>query len=132
MEGSGLKPMEDYVAFYDSTMARFWSLTSRGRSGLRALLAEQSCGTLLSDRELEQLGCLFPDRRFGDTIFVLNQGQLIVPSYMGRKPIAGMHGYLPDAPASSASLLSSAVPGRKVDAITDMYELMRSDVSRGT
>jgi hypothetical protein len=55
---------------------------------------------------------------------------LIVPSDMGEKPLAAMHGYHPDAPHSYAALMSNVadVPD-DVTAIPHLYGLMRRDAS---
>ena len=60
--------------------------------------------------ELAELGTLFPDRYFGELIFLVEEGVLIVPSHMGERPIRAMHGYHPDAPHSYASLLTNYTP----------------------
>jgi hypothetical protein len=81
----------------------------------------------MPDAELEELGTLFPDRHFGELIFLVEEGVLIVPSHMGERPIRAMHGYHPDAPHSYASLLTnySDVPDT-VTAIPHVYGLMTS------
>jgi hypothetical protein len=70
-------------------------------------------GRILPDAELEELGALFPDRYFGELIFLVEEGVLIVPSHMGERPIRAMHGYHPDAPHSYASMLTSYSDARK-------------------
>jgi hypothetical protein len=81
--------------------------------------------------ELEELGALFPDRYFGELIFLVEEGVLIVPSHMGERPIRGMHGYHPDAPHSYASLLTnySEVP-EGITAIPHTYHLMAAQAER--
>jgi hypothetical protein len=53
-------------------------------------------GRVLTDPELEKLGCRFDDDSYGDTIFLVDPGYLILPSFMGKEPVAAMHGYHPD------------------------------------
>jgi hypothetical protein len=79
----------------------------------------------MADEELEQLGTLFPDRYFGELIFLVSEGVLIVPSHMGERPIRAMHGYHPDAPHSYAALMTNhdRVP-EDITAIPDVYKLM--------
>jgi predicted AlkP superfamily pyrophosphatase or phosphodiesterase len=125
IEPLGLKMGEDYAVVYDSTMARFWFFSDRARQAVTACLATVREGRILPDRELAELGALFPDRYFGELIFLVEEGVLIVPSHMGERPIRAMHGYHPDTPHSYASLLTNYpdVP-EGVTAIPHVYQLM--------
>jgi hypothetical protein len=109
-------------------MARFWFLNARARREVTACLAQVPQGRILPDAELRKLGALFPDRYFGEMIFLMNEGVLIVPSHMGERPIRAMHGYHPAAPHSYAALLSNQrdIPA-DIKNITDMYKLMVRD-----
>lgn len=114
----------DYVAAFDSTMARFWARSAAAARLLPEFLGGAPGGRLLTDSELEALGCDFPGRRYGELIFLMDPGHLIVPSHMGLTPIRGMHGYHPDHPDSDAALLSTHAPEREVRSICDFHELM--------
>jgi len=114
----------DYVAALDSTMARFWLRSEAAARLLPEALAEVDGGRVLSESELTQLGCDFPGRRYGELIFLMDPGLLIVPSHMGLKPIRGMHGYHPDHPDSDAALLSSHEPAFEPESICDFHGLM--------
>jgi hypothetical protein len=114
----------DYVAALDSTMARFWLRSDAAARLLPGALATVDGGRLLSEAELAQLGCDFPGQRYGELIFLMEPGKLIVPSHMGRKPIRGMHGYHPDHPDSDAVLLASHEPARRPETICDFHGLM--------
>ena len=57
--------------------------------------------------ELRQLRAFFADRYFGELIFLVKEGVLIVPSHMGERPIRAMHGYHPSDKHSYASLLTN-------------------------
>jgi predicted AlkP superfamily pyrophosphatase or phosphodiesterase len=124
----------DYLAVYDSTMARFWFFSERGRSEITGLVHKLDCGRVLSDDELRQLGILFPDRRYGELIFLLDPGWLLSHSDFngpGWKP-AGMHGYHPDDPYSDAIFLSNRRPTAEVRTITDVYRCMHDVLASGT
>lgn len=125
IDALGLKVHEDYAVVYDSTMARFWFFNPQARKKITHCLRSTPCGEILSDAELTDLGTLFPDRYFGELIFLMQEGSLIVPSHMGERPIRAMHGFHPDAPHSYASLLTNRpnVPAG-INAIPDMYKLM--------
>jgi len=123
-----LKVGEDYAVVYDSTMARFWFLKPGVRDQIASCLQGVPEGRILADAELDELGALFPDRYFGELIFLVREGVLIVPSHMGARPIRAMHGYHPADKHSYAALCTNM---REVDqavqAIPDMFNLMRSE-----
>jgi len=97
----------DYVVVYDSTMARFWFFNDRTRQLITAALQGVPEGRIVPDDELRQLRAFFPDRYFGELIFLVKEGVLIVPSHMGERPIRAMHGYHPSDQHSYASLLTN-------------------------
>ncbi len=95
----------DYLAFLDSTMVRVWGNARAVNSAREGLGAD---GRLLSDDEMRALGCWFPQHEYGDAVLLANPGVLIVPSFMGSKPIAAMHGYHPDDAYSKGCFMSDA------------------------
>ena len=119
---------KDYAVVYDSTMARFWFFNEAARRTVTEKLQKIPEGNIVSDTELERLHCLFPDRYFGELIFLMREGVLIVPSHMGERPIRAMHGYHPDEKHSYAALLTNqaAIP-ESITAIPHIYELMIRD-----
>jgi predicted AlkP superfamily pyrophosphatase or phosphodiesterase len=123
-----LRPSEDYAVVYDSTMARFWFFNERARNEVTARLNRVPEGRILPDSELKRLRTFFPDYHFGQLIFLVKEGVLIVPSDMGERPIRAMHGYHPDDPQSYAALCSnvSDIPD-EIEAIPDVFRLMTRD-----
>jgi hypothetical protein len=118
----------DYAVVYDSTMARFWFFNDRARQLISKKLRGIEDGRIMSDAELKRLRCLFPDRYFGELIFLVDEGTLIVPSDMGERPIRAMHGYHPSEPQSYAALLTNqAGLPEGIRAIPDIYKLMVRD-----
>ena len=97
----------DYVAFYDSTMARFWWREPRARDAIRSALAAEPRGQWLSGERLAREGVAFPDARFGEDVFLLEPGALLVPSFMGRERLAAMHGYDPAHPDMAGILAAN-------------------------
>jgi len=123
IEKLGLKMPEQYLAVYDSTMARYWFFDESARVAVGSLLEHASCGRILSDQELERLGILFPDRRYGELIFLLDPGWLFARSDfngVGWQP-AGMHGYHPSDNQSDAIYLSNKTPVTNPKTILDVY-----------
>lgn len=131
IEPLGLKMGRDFAVVYDSTMARFWFFSDEARRLVTDCLLGIPEGRILSDSELQDLGALFLDRYFGELIFLVEEGVLIVPSHMGERPIRAMHGYHPDALHSYASLLTnySEVPDG-ITAIPHTYQLMTEQAER--
>jgi predicted AlkP superfamily pyrophosphatase or phosphodiesterase len=134
VESLGFSMPKDYLAVYDSTMARFWFFSDGARREVTALLATLPCGRILPDDEVRRLGILFPDRRYGEMIFLLHPGWLITASdfkVRGWTP-AGMHGYHPDDPYSDAVFLSNRRPEQELRTIADVYQVMREAAEAGS
>jgi hypothetical protein len=123
-----LRMGRDYAVVYDSTMARFWFFNPLARSLIIECLGGIRQGRILPDDELDQMGVLFPDRYFGELIFLVKEGVLIVPSHMGERPIRAMHGYHPSDKHSYAALMTNqrAIP-EEIAAIPDIFKLMKRD-----
>ncbi len=123
----GFAVPKDYLVLYDSTMARLWFFSDDARESITGRLKELDCGHILDDGELKDLGVYFPDRRFGEVIFLMKPGCLINPSHMGNKAPSGMHGFHPDDDASHASLLATNDCG-EVEDVTGFFTLMQNAV----
>ncbi|MBC7981049.1 MAG: alkaline phosphatase family protein [Armatimonadetes bacterium] len=116
---------KDYAVVYDSTMARFWFFNERARQAISAALKTVPQGRILPDSELAAMKALFEDRYFGELIFLVKEGVLIVPSHMGERPIRAMHGYHPTDKHSYAALLTNQTElPVQVNAIPEIFKLM--------
>jgi hypothetical protein len=105
MERLGFRLGRDYLAFFDSTMARAWG-DERALAAMAEAMGGQ--GRRLGDDELRALGCHFPGGEYGRAVFLADPGVLIVPSFMGSRVIAAMHGYHPDDAFSRGCFMSTA------------------------
>lgn len=130
IDALGLRVGKDYNVVYDSTMARFWFFNVEARDSILAALNQVPEGRILTEPELKTLRAHFSDARFGETIFLVKEGVLIVPSHMGERPIRAMHGYHPHDPQSYATLFSSRddVPPH-VTHIPHIHRLMEQAVA---
>jgi predicted AlkP superfamily pyrophosphatase or phosphodiesterase len=128
VERLGLEYGKDYVAFYDATMARVWFLNDAAREKITALLAGHAQGRILPDEELKQLGVYFEDHIYGDLVFLMNSALQIVPSFMGNKRVAGLHGFHPKDADSYAMLLSNRPLPANVSRIHQIHDLMVREV----
>jgi hypothetical protein len=97
----------DYLPFFDSTFARFWWRAARAREAVRERLEALGRGHWLGDEELRREGAWFPSRDYGEDVFLLDPGWLMLPSFMGSRPLRGMHGYSPSHPQMRAALYSN-------------------------
>ncbi len=128
VQATGLKYGQDYVAVYDSTTARFWYLRDGAREHIEAALAQEPRGRLLDDDTLHAWGVDFPGRRYGHRFWLADPGVLIVPSHMGLRPIAGMHGYAPDDPDSVAFYGTNATDAPRPAGLADLKDVFLSEL----
>ncbi|MEI8139612.1 MAG: alkaline phosphatase family protein [bacterium] len=119
---------KDYVAFYDATMARVWFLNDLARVKITALLSSHSQGRIMPDEELKSLGVYFEDHLYGDLVFLMNSSLQIVPSFMGNKRVAGLHGFHPKDADSFATLLSNRSIPEEVRRIHHIHSLMMREI----
>lgn len=121
----GLKYGRDYIAVWDSTMARFWFHSEDARRTATAWLAAQKDGEILTDERLAGYGCLFPDRKYGELFYLLPSGSLFVPSFLNQRKVTAMHGYAPEHPDSAAAWLSNSET-LPVSALMDIFPVMKA------
>jgi len=128
IESLGLEWNKDYVAFYDSTMARFWFLDDQARAPILEALTNHPKGRILPDEELKELGVWFDDGQYGDLVFLMDSGIQMVPSFMGAKACKGMHGYHPSAADSHASISSNRPIPPDITKIQHIHQLMLNEL----
>ena len=130
IDALGLQIGKDYNVVYDSTMARFWFFNKDARQRITHALSTVNEGRIVPDSELKAMRTWFEDGRFGELIFLVREGTLIVPSHMGERPIRAMHGYHPHDAQSYATLFSSTpdVP-TDITHIPDIHRLMAQAIA---
>ncbi|MHB8384577.1 MAG: alkaline phosphatase family protein [Candidatus Binataceae bacterium] len=131
IEALGFSMPKDYLSVYDSTMARYWFFNDAARNAILGELGRTKCGRILDDSELERLGILFPDRRYGEVVFLLDPGWLLATSDFngnGWHPV-GMHGYHPSDSHSDAIFLSNRNPRQQMSTIADIYPCLEEAAS---
>ena len=108
IESLGLRFGRDYVAAWDSTMVRFWFPESSSvRTTVTDWLQQHGEGRIIPEAELKTLGCHFPDGRYGELIYLLNNGIIFAPSFMNQRRVPGMHGFHPSESDSAACWLTN-------------------------
>ena len=119
----------DYIAFFDSTMARFWWRDPAARAHVRSALEALRGGRWLDDAALGAAGALFGAREYGEDIYLLDPGMLMVPSFMGDTAVAAMHGYDPSHPDMAALLMSNRPIPEFVRHLTDVRAFLESEMA---
>jgi hypothetical protein len=119
---------DDYLGFFDSTMARFWWRTRGARERVREALPDGPDGRWLDDAALEREGCRFAAREYGDDVYLLAPGRLMVPSFMGSSPVKAMHGYDPAHPDMAALLYSNRPVPESVRHLRDVRGWLESEL----
>ena len=132
IEGLGLEFGKDYVAMYDSTMARFWFNNDDARLMVTQSLKDVPEGRIVSDAELKAMHVPHEDQKFGELFFLMDPGMLINPSFMGLNVIPGMHGYDPRDKHSYATILSNQPIGDDINSITDIRKTMERELSHAS
>jgi Type I phosphodiesterase / nucleotide pyrophosphatase len=122
---------KDYTAVYDSTMARFWYFNDKARTKILAALGKIPQSSILEEDYLRKHGVWFEDKMFGETYLMMDPGVQIEPCDMGRKALAGMHGFAPEHPDSMASFLSSEpVDNMEINWVGDYFQVMKSKIEK--
>ena len=105
MEKRGFRVGREYLAFFDSTMARSWG-EPRVADAMADVVGDM--GQHLDAHQLRAFGCHFPGGEYGIDVFLARPGVLIVPSFMGATRIAAMHGYHPEDRFSVGCFMTTA------------------------
>jgi len=130
-ESAGFSFPRDYAAVWDSTMARFWFPGGDAiREEICDWLRRRPEGRILTPEELESWGCYFPDHRYGEIFFLLNNGAIFAPSFMNRRSVPGMHGFDPREPDSRACWLTTHPCEHTPSQIHEIYHVMRAAAER--
>jgi hypothetical protein len=117
---------KDYVAVWDSTMARFWFTSDQAKTAITELLNSATEGRIVTAAELQKWRCDFEDARYGELFYLLNPSVLFVPSFLNMSLVPGMHGYAPEDKDSAACWLSNFETETEVNRLEDIYPVMQA------
>lgn len=106
LKKTGLVLEKDYLCFLDSTQARFWFFNAAAKKKIIDLLRTFPDGKILTAADLKRLRSCFKHNKFGELIFVVNDGVGIFPNFFQHgNPCKGLHGYLPEVEGNWAKLI---------------------------
>ena len=72
LESLGFSVPKDYLALFDSTMARFWFFNDEARRAVTDCLSNLPCGHWVSEQDSRTFGIDFDHQGFGEAIFMMN------------------------------------------------------------
>lgn len=118
-----------YLYFSDATLLRVWVFDRDLLGTIGAYLNDLEFGRIVSEEERRRYGLV--SERFGDFIFVLNEGLAFRPSTFARNIPRAMHGYHPELPSQRALLV---LFGREVACgnptrMNDLFQLQKGLLS---
>ena len=132
-----LKSGEDVLYFLDSTMVRFWELTDRARQDLGDTLRKSQAfgnrGAWMNISMARHFHAPWPDRRYGDHLWLADAGVLVFPDFYHRiTPCKGMHGYDPRLPESQGICIhwGDGVPAKSHSRIplTSVFDVLKGSL----
>jgi len=123
LKSTSLTLEKDFLYFIDSTQVRFWFFNERAREIVVDVLKSVHHGNMLSEADLDRLHFRFDHNKFGELIFVANDGVGFFPNFFQRSnPCKGLHGYLPEVQANWAKLIITGCGTS--DAMTEPAEMV--------
>lgn len=132
---NGLILGDDYAYFLDSTMLRVWYFNDKAKitleNELRSNLILRGNGVFVDEKIAIEEEIPFPDKRYGDTLWLANMGVLIFPDFFHTdKPYKGMHGYNVDDISSKGTCIVSSDNPEYINNIklTDVYSILKREL----
>jgi Type I phosphodiesterase / nucleotide pyrophosphatase len=117
--------------FVDSTMVRFWGDGPALDQARVQLERAKWPGRWLTTDDLRARRSPTDGSRYGDAIFVADEGTLFAPSFLGGK-VAGMHGYDLGTSSTFSALASDKPIPDEVSSITSVAGVVRRTLGVGT
>jgi predicted AlkP superfamily pyrophosphatase or phosphodiesterase len=129
IDSLGMAYGHDYHAVYDPTMAFFWFESKSVKSIILDKLHELRHCKILSLKEKKDFGINFSDRRYGETIALVDPGFQISPNDVLSKPLPAMHGYDPNHSDSLGACLSTQPISPSPNHVRDFFGIMADFVA---
>ena len=111
LKQAGLWKRLRHNTIISSTLAQMQITDSGLRNDVVAALTESGCGEAIPFERFSEFG-ISPDRSWGDLVFALEEGTVILPNhFQGRRTVRGMHGYAASSQDSSRPMALAYGPG---------------------
>ena len=114
---------DTYLYFIDSTMLRVWTFDTRGKIEIESHLNKLNFGKIVNPEERVRYG--IASKKFGNIIFLLNEGAVFNPGFFGRKLPKAMHGYCPELESQKGLVFSNQILNRTEYATTELFTLLK-------
>lgn len=114
----------ELVVFFDSLYLSYWTDNQKVKSRLENMLSSLP-GNILSESQRREAGVL--DSRFGDGIFLLNEGHGFCPNFFGFRPLKAYHGYEPQLKKSRGVLATNVMINSNLKNI-DVFNILNSSI----
>lgn len=125
-----LRRLPNCRVFVDSTMLRAWG-NDRQLSELRIALEREGWpGTWLQDDALRQRQVPVDRPTYGNAMFVLEQGAIFSPSFLGGA-VKGMHGYDVTTPSAFAALASDTPVDPSLTSLLSIAPVVKRQLGLG-
>jgi predicted AlkP superfamily pyrophosphatase or phosphodiesterase len=106
-----------YLVALDATMIRFWYFDEAGKIEIRNWLKDKQYGHFLTGKEISNLRINFKHNKWGDDIFLLDQGYSIFPNFMSWAKPKAMHAYHPKYKEQRGTFIIHGISCRDIDEI---------------
>jgi predicted AlkP superfamily pyrophosphatase or phosphodiesterase len=126
LEQHGFRLGHDYIAFINSTITSLW-FNHGYQKEIVDLLNRCEFGRVLTHEERIRYHLDFHDRKYGDEIFVVDEGVELIPNFISLawKPNFGMHGFDPICSSTKAFLIGSERNPSQLKNVVDIYGILK-------
>jgi len=112
-----------YLYFVDSTMLRVWTFCERKKVEIEEFLNALDFGIVLDEKK--RLDYAISSKEFGDIIFLLNEGIVFNPGFMGHRMPKSMHGYWPELESQKGILFTNKCLNKPEYAAKEVFGVLR-------
>ncbi|MBK8171124.1 MAG: alkaline phosphatase family protein [Sandaracinaceae bacterium] len=127
---STVRELGDIRVFVDSTMLRIWGDDRQVAKARKVIDSAHFPGNFFDAHALRERHAPTEGAPYGDAMFVLDEGVIFAPSYVGGK-VAGMHGYDIVSGSAKAAMASDMPIPDDVRSIAGVASIVRSRLGVG-